>query len=140
MSTIVSGVLLGIGISVIPLGQGAMAMSMPAADHRTSPDRPPGAEVLVQYRRPVGFNANGFRGNVTANRNVNINSNRTVNVNRNVNVTNYGGNYGPNWGGVAAGVAVGAGIGIAATAAASAAATAYPPPPPYPYYYPPPPY
>ncbi len=138
MRTILSRMLLGLGVALVPMAQGAMAVSLPAAGHWTTGDRPRDALVLVQYRRPAGFNANSFRGNVTANRNVNVNSNRNVTVNRNVNVTNYGGNYGPNWGGVAAGVVVGAGIGIAATAAASAAATAYPPPPPYPYYYPPP--
>jgi hypothetical protein len=136
MSALLTRMLFGVGIALVPVTQGAMAMSIPAAQHWTSADRSQGALGLVQYHPRGNFNANGFRGNVTANRNVNINSNRNVNINRNANVTNYGGSYGPNWGGVAAGVVVGAGIGIAASAAASAAA--YPPLPPYPYYYPPP--
>jgi hypothetical protein len=136
MTAIVSRVVFGVAIALFPLAQSAVAMSLPIAQQWTHRGASGDAQVLVQYRPRGNFNASGFRGNVTANRNVNINSNRNVTVNRNVNVTNYGGNYGPNWGGVAAGVVVGAGIGIAATAAASAAA--YPPPPPYPYYYPPP--
>lgn len=152
MSPVLSRALFGLGLALMPMAQNAVAMSIPAAQHWATPDRPQGNQVLVQYRRPENFNANSFRGNVTANRNtfvnsnhnttvnsnrnVNVNSNSNVNVTRNVNVTNYGGSYGPNWGAVAAGVVVGAGIGVAASAAASA--RSYPPPPPYPYYYPPP--